>query len=86
MSMDRFETLIYETKMLVKKSLDDSNRPEYLSDKQLMHILKDLDQMNTIRDPNMFLPSYPRWIIDSWDYNDKLGDKLLSLLTVYEKF
>ena len=33
---------------------------------------------NSDKEKNMVL-SYPRFIIDSWDYSDQLGDELLEL-------
>ena len=52
---------------------------------------KNLDQLNVILDElektlnNKCLPlSYPRIIIDSWDFQDKLGMELLNLAELYK--
>ena len=48
---------------------------------QLSVILEELEKMLN----NKCLPlSYPRIIIDSWDFQDKLGMELLDLAELYE--
>lgn len=56
--------------------------------KQYRFILAELDQMKyslSQPDGQQFSPYYPRGIIDSWDYSDQLGVKLLELLKLYNK-
>lgn len=48
--------------------------------------LKELDNMNQIRDMRQFMPYYPRGIADSWEFDDKLGNELLEVLDYYMKF
>ncbi|MFZ2539576.1 MAG: hypothetical protein WAX04_11830 [Oscillospiraceae bacterium] len=52
---------------------------------QLNAINNDLEQMNKIHNSKVFSPSFPRYIIDSWDYSDTLGMELMSLLEIYKK-
>ncbi len=50
---------------------------------QLGAILKELEK--TLN--NKCLPlSYPRIIVDSWDFHDKLGIELLDLAELYERW
>ena len=49
---------------------------------QLQTILTELQKSNTQK--NVIL-SYPRIIVDSWDYSDQLGMELLELAELYRK-
>ena len=49
---------------------------------QLQTILRELKDSSDIK--NMAL-SYPRMIIDSWDYSDQLGVELIELAELYKK-
>ena len=49
---------------------------------QLQTILAELQKSNMQK--NVIL-SYPRIIVDSWDYSDKLGVELLELAELYRK-
>lgn len=49
---------------------------------QLQSILKELCSMERV---NGLVISYPRVIIDSWDYSDSLGLELLELEEQYKK-
>ncbi|MFT3985927.1 MAG: hypothetical protein QM697_18675 [Lachnospiraceae bacterium] len=58
---------------------------EGLSEKsiaQLQTILKELDSMKEVKG---LIISYPRIIIDSWDYSDSLGLELVELAEQYKK-
>lgn len=52
---------------------------------QLIKILAQVKRMKEIMDCKIFVPSYPRIIVDSWDYNSPLTIELLALVTKYEK-
>ncbi|BDG32649.1 hypothetical protein [Parageobacillus thermoglucosidasius] len=52
---------------------------------QLRKILDEVKKMSTILCPNNYTPSYPRIIVDSWDYNSKLGELLLDFYELYKK-
>ncbi len=49
---------------------------------QLQTILRELQ--NGMADETMIF-SYPRFIVDSWDYADELGKKLLELSEMYKR-
>ncbi len=50
---------------------------------QLKGILDELEKMLN----NKYLPlSYPRIIVDSWDFQDKLGMELLDLAELYKRW
>ena len=49
---------------------------------QLQTILTELQKSNTQK--NIIL-SYPRIIVDSWDYSDQLGVELVELAELYKK-
>jgi len=76
--VELFETVESEIE-LVNKGL------KRRSIQQLETIINDLKIMIKIKDSNLFLPSYPRFIIDSRDYNDSLGIELLKFNELYRK-
>ena len=49
---------------------------------QLQTILSELQKSNLQKDVVL---SYPRIIIDSWDYSDQLGVELVELAELYKK-
>jgi len=59
-----------------------NNRLSKKSVIQLQSILKELRSMERV---NGLVISYPRVIIDSWDYSDSLGLELVELAEQYKK-
>lgn len=49
---------------------------------QLQTILNELQNSDKKKDMTL---SYPRIIIDSWDYSDQLGNELIELAELYKK-
>lgn len=49
---------------------------------QLEKIYKDIELMV---ESEKYMPSYPRTIADTWDFNSKLGKQLLDLYELYKK-
>ena len=49
---------------------------------QLQTILTELQKSNTQKN---IIFSYPRIIVDSWDYSDQLGVELVELAELYKK-
>lgn len=49
---------------------------------QLENFYKDIELMI---ENNSYIPSYPRAIADSWDFNSELGKQLLDLYEIYKK-
>lgn len=78
MYIELFETIESEIELVNKGLKKRSNH-------QLETIINDVKIMIKIKDSNLFLPSYPRFIIDSWDYNDSLGIELLKFNELYRK-
>ena len=76
----RTQNLIKEIKTLIK---DKDSRPRYMTESQLESIVDELCKMDYARNHEKFYPYYPRGIVDSWDYNDELGRKLLEHLDIY---
>jgi len=52
---------------------------------QLKMIKREISKMKCILDYKEFSPSYPRVIVDSWDYNSELAKKLLDIAEMYSK-
>lgn len=81
-----FQSMIEDVKSLLqKKLLNKENLPNYMQEKTINLILEELDYMVKIRNINLFYPTYPIMIVDSWDYSDVIGTKLLELLDIYKK-
>ncbi len=59
--------------------------PSYMTQSQLEMILKELENMAYYKGEGSFNPYYPRGISDSWDYNDALAKKLMSIADIYVK-
>lgn len=55
------------------------------SSQQLKTIVHDMNKMNEIRGAKQYVPSFPRFIVDSWDFNDSLGLELLKLFELYKR-
>lgn len=67
---------------ILKVERGESNK----SIKQLMTIITDLEHMNDVRNVKLFMPSFPRIVIDSWDYTDTLGIELINIVELYKKY
>lgn len=52
---------------------------------QLEIIRSEIEKMMSVMNPEAFVPYYPRVIVDSWDFNSKLGEKLIGLVHEYKK-
>ncbi len=52
---------------------------------QLKTMLSEIEKMKLFMNPKEFTPYYPIAIVDSWNYNSKLGLKLLDLAEKYKK-
>ena len=51
---------------------------------QLRLVQKELSQMELALDPKVFLPVYPRMIVDGWDFSDPLGEALTDVWELYK--
>ena len=82
--MDNFSKMVEGVKLTIEKmKKTPAELPWYMSVEQLEMTLKELDNMNRIRDMRQFMPYYPRGIADSWEFDDKLGNELLEVLDYY---
>ena len=62
----------------------DRNETEYTGNYlQLEKIKKEVECMRRVLSYKEFNPTYPRTIVDSWDYTDALGIELLEIFDEY---
>ena len=67
--MDNFSKMVEGVKITIEKmKKTPAELPWYMSVEQLEMTLKELDNMNRIRDMRQFMPYYPRGIADSWEF------------------
>jgi hypothetical protein len=52
---------------------------------QLQQIKEELKIMKETLNPRIYIPGYPRIIVDSWDLNSELGLMLLEVVNKYKK-
>ncbi len=55
------------------------------SDKKISQMLLIQDEIRSILKGRTSMLTYPRIIVDSWEYKDRLGIKLLSIASLYQK-
>ena len=85
-NQSKFEDLIADAKSDIQIYLDNPNTmPSYMTQSQLEMIMKELENMAYYKGEGSFNPYYPRGISDSWDYNDALAKKLMSIAAIYVK-
>jgi hypothetical protein len=83
---EKFDILYNEIRLKLQKEIDEARKGvSKKSIQQLSTIMGDIQQMSEVRNDKTFLPSYPRFIIDSWDFTDPLGMELINLLEIYKK-
>ena len=84
--VSRFEDLVAEAKADIQDLINNPEKmPPYMMESQLRMTQDELDKMARIKNIDEFLPYYPKGISDSWDFNDKLGKKLMNILDVYRR-
>ena len=82
-----FENKYSELVLVVKREIEMVEIGESKkSIQQLRTIINDMGKMNEARNTKQFMPSFPRFIVDSWDFNDSLGLELLKFYAAYKKF
>jgi len=85
-NQSKFEYLIADAKSDIQIYLDNPNTmPSYMTQSQLEMIMKELENMAYYKGEGSFNPYYPRGISDSWDFNDALAKKLMSIADIYVK-
>ena len=71
---------------LKSKVLDEiKNVQQGLSMKSKLQLETILDELNIMEKHKNQNISYPRIIIDSWDYSDQLGSELIELVNLYKR-
>ena len=84
--LERFNSLYSEIKIKLQSEIDDTKKGvSKKSTQQLLTIMSETQQMSEVRNAKDFLPSYPRFIIDSWDFTNPLGQELINLFDLYKK-
>jgi len=63
---------------IAKAERGESNKPI----QQLNTIANELEVMKA---ESGFVPSFPRMIIDSWDYDDPVGKQLMTVFSLYKR-
>ena len=87
-----FDKMTLEEKFMKKnvelksKVLDEiKNVQQGLSMKSKLQLETILDELNIMEKHKNQNISYPRIIIDSWDYSDQLGSELIELVNLYKR-
>lgn len=91
-SIKSSRTIKFESKAedIIKKIKDEinehrNNRVNYSSEAQLEKFINEVNKMLDVPTSKDFTPSFPRAIVDSWDFNNTLGLELLDLFELYKK-
>lgn len=83
---ERIDNLYREIKMKIQQEISEERKEgSKKSKQQLLTIMDEITKMSEIRNDKEFLPGYPRFIIDSWDFTDPLGIELINLFDIYKK-
>lgn len=72
-------------KLLKAISNHRSGIEDYSSERQLEKIIYEIDEMILVNSAKEFTPSFPRMIVDSWEFNNQLGIELLQFFELYKK-
>lgn len=83
--MSRFQQLTQSYIDEIEALIASDSIPDHTSSEELYEIAKQLKKMGELRDSKRFIPSYPHWIGDTWDYRDRLGERLLEVAELYSK-
>ncbi|MCJ7925695.1 MAG: hypothetical protein MUW55_07045 [Pantoea vagans] len=81
-----FELLLNEGTKKIDDAINRHERNEVapLSFQALMQVKKELKEMKRVMDPKMYMPGYPRFILD-WPDEDGLIDELINISYLYGK-
>ncbi len=81
-----FELLLNDTleKVVDAISRHERNEKAPLSIQMLTQVKKELEEMIKVMDPKVYMPGYPRFIID-WPGEDTLIKELVHVAALYEK-
>lgn len=81
-----FELLLNEGNKKIDDAISRHKRNEVapLSFQALMQVKKELEEMKRVMDPKMYMPGYPRFILD-WPDEDGLIAELINISYLYGK-
>ena len=81
----KFLELATKVKYEVQKEIDvhKNGKDKEGNINQLKRIMDEVEIMTTTLSPKKYTPTYPRMIIDSWDFNSNLA---ILLLDFHERF
>jgi len=83
---EKFDKKVNEIKELLRQEIVNVEKgTSKKSIQQLTTIMGELEQMDKCKNSKLYMPSFPRYIIDSWDYTDSLGLELINLFENYKK-
>lgn len=80
---DIFKLKNSELQKRIQKEIE--NSPKEINPKRIEQLQRVLEELNCIFYIRGKQLSFPRCIVDSWDYSDELGIDLLDLAEIYKK-
>lgn len=80
---DKFHNMNCNLQQKVLKEIEDVRNG--LSKKNILQLETILSELRISENEREIVLSYPRLIIDSWDYSDLLGKELIELAELYKR-
>ena len=81
---ERYKCKNCELQERIQKEIEDvQNGISTKNAEQLYGMLEELRNIFNVKGKPL---SFPRYVVDSWDYSDKLGKELLDLSELYKKW
>lgn len=80
---DKFHNMNCNLQQKVLKEIEDVRNG--LSKKNILQLETILSELRNSENEREIVLSYPRLIIDSWDYSDLLGKELIELAELYKR-
>lgn len=81
-----FENILNESLSKIDDAVNRNERNEKapISISALIEVKKELEEMKRVMDPKIYMPGYPRFILD-WPDEDGLVDELVNISYLYAK-
>ncbi len=73
------------SKLQIKVQKEIAKVEQGTSEKNCNQLVTIIDELKKMTNEESFVPSFPRFIIDSWDYTDPLGLELVDLVEMHKK-
>ena len=80
---ERYKKENLELQKCIRGQLEED---ETLSEARTRSLIAILEELEKTLDQKGIPLYYPRMIVDSWDYQDELGNRLLELAKLYQKW